>query len=66
MDALLKWILPLKPQKRHQDVRSKRLPHTGNWFLETESFRNWRDNANDSPDLFGGYGIPGAGKTFIR
>lgn len=64
MKKLLSWISPVEPQKRHQDVRSKRLQSTGNWFLETENFRNWRDDKGS--DILGCYGIPGSGKTFIR
>ncbi|KAI5816207.1 hypothetical protein BZA77DRAFT_344472 [Pyronema omphalodes] len=64
MESLLQWISPLEPQTRHQDVRSKRLANIGNWFLESEIFRNWRDDS-DGVNIFGCYGIPGAGKTFI-
>ncbi|KAI5816856.1 hypothetical protein BZA77DRAFT_343876 [Pyronema omphalodes] len=64
MESLLQWISPLKPQKRHQDIRSKRLQNTGNWFLDSEIFRNWRDDFHEV-NIFGCYGMPGAGKTFI-
>ncbi|CCX34027.1 Similar to Ankyrin repeat domain-containing protein 50; acc. no. Q9ULJ7 [Pyronema omphalodes CBS 100304] len=64
MESLLQWISPLEPQTRHQDVRSKRLPNTGNWFLDSETFRKWRDNSEEV-NIFVCYGIPGAGKTII-
>ncbi|KAI5816218.1 hypothetical protein BZA77DRAFT_264583, partial [Pyronema omphalodes] len=64
MESLLQWISPLEPQTRHQDVRSKRLESIGNWLLESEIFQNWRDDS-DGVNIFGCYGIPGAGKTFI-
>lgn len=64
IESLLQWISPLEPQKRHKDVRAKRLPNTGKWFLESDIFRNWRDG-DEGPGAFG-YGIPGAGKTVIR
>ncbi|KAI5808432.1 hypothetical protein BZA77DRAFT_348101 [Pyronema omphalodes] len=64
MEALLQWISPLETQKMHEDVRSRRHPNTGNWFLDSEIFRTWRD-APHGVGIFGCYGIPGAGKTFI-
>lgn len=66
MEDLLQWISPNGPQKRHRDVKLKRLANTGNRFLEMESFRNWRDNDDEKSNLLGCYGIPGAGKTLIR
>jgi hypothetical protein len=65
MESLLQWISPLEPQIRHEDVRSKRLPNTGNWFLDSDIFRHWREDCK-GVNIFGCYGIPGAGKTFIR
>ncbi|KAI5816223.1 hypothetical protein BZA77DRAFT_293625 [Pyronema omphalodes] len=64
MQSLLKWISPLNPQTKHTYLRSKRVQNTGNWFLETEEFQNWRDGS-DRIKILGCYGIPGAGKTFI-
>jgi hypothetical protein len=65
MEDLLKWISPLEPQIRHQDIRSKRFGNTGNWFLELEEFQKWR-NDDVGTVVFGAYGIPGAGKTVMR
>jgi hypothetical protein len=65
MENLLRWISPLELPARHHDVQLKRLPNTGNWFLETETFRRWREN-DDGHKVLGCYGIPGAGKTLIR
>ncbi|KAI5818433.1 hypothetical protein BZA77DRAFT_243662 [Pyronema omphalodes] len=64
MESLLRWISPLEAHTRHQDIRSKRLKNIGDWFLESEIFRNWRDKSHEV-NIFGCYGIPGAGKTFI-
>jgi hypothetical protein len=63
---LLRWISPLEPQTRHQDIRTKRLLNTGNWFLETEKFRQWRDGDGSGHYVLGCYGILGAGKKLIR
>lgn len=68
-ERLLDWLSPLEPQKRHQDIRSKYLKGTGNWFLEIEEFRKWRDGngvKGDGTHIFGCYAIPGAGKTVMR
>jgi len=64
---ILQWLSPLNPQKRHQDVRTKRLAGLGNWVLETSEFIRWRDAENGSVDqvLFC-YGGPGVGKTYVR
>jgi hypothetical protein len=54
----------MDPQQRHQDIKSKRLPDTGKWFLETSEFRRWEDDEKRSlgdNQVLGCYGIPGAG-----
>ncbi|KAI5792890.1 hypothetical protein FPQ18DRAFT_19519 [Pyronema domesticum] len=66
MHELLRWISPLEPQARHQDIRSKRLRDTGNCFLETEDFREWCDgDGHKGHNVFRCYGIPGSGKTVM-
>jgi hypothetical protein len=73
LDALMQWISPIEPRKRHHDIVSKRLNGTGHWFLETEDFCNWRgsgsmdDTAHSRSRnrVFGCYGKPGAGKSII-
>ncbi|CCX31591.1 Similar to hypothetical protein AOR_1_932164 [Aspergillus oryzae RIB40]; acc. no. XP_003189429 [Pyronema omphalodes CBS 100304] len=68
---LLLWLSPLQPQKRHDDVRSKRYEETGGWFLNSPKFDTWRqvdgeDQARDSAkNIFACYGIPGAGKSVM-
>jgi len=66
-DQILQWLSPLEPQQRHRGVRVDRLDGVGNWVLETNEFRKWRD-AEDGcvePVLFC-YGNPGVGKTYVR
>jgi len=67
-EQLLQLLSPLKPLKRHADVRSIRLENTGTWLLELECFRKWCDiKATDGSERISCcYGIPGAGKTLIR
>ena len=49
-NQILKWLSPLEPQQRHQDVRADRLDGVGNWVLETSEFKKWRDAEDDCVD----------------
>jgi len=64
---IMRWLSPLDPGRRHQDVRTDRLDGVGNWLLETNEFREWRSSEGeaDKAVLFC-YGNPGVGKTFLR
>jgi len=66
---LLTWLSPLEPKLRHRDIQERRVDHIGEWLLQTEEFRSWRDRSGEGeggkPVLFG-YGGPGVGKTLIR
>jgi len=64
---IMKWLSPLDPRGRHQDVRSDRLDGVGDWLLETNEFREWRSNESggEKAVLFC-YGGPGVGKTYLR
>ncbi|KAK6544659.1 hypothetical protein TWF694_001347 [Orbilia ellipsospora] len=63
-DETLRWLSPLEPGKRHQDVRCMATPGTGEWFLKEPTFQTWFDSANTNHVLCCS-GIPGAGKTVI-
>ena len=66
---ILAWLSPLEPQRRHQDIRTRRVDEVGDWLLQTEEYRNWfggiRGGKPDGSALFC-YGGPGVGKTYIR
>ena len=66
---ILAWLSPLEPQRRHQDIRTRRIHEVGDWLLQTEEYRNWSGGIHggepDGAALFC-YGGPGAGKTYIR
>jgi len=68
-DKILAWLSPLEPRMRHHDIRAQRVEHVGDWFLETEEYRNWfdgiRGRESGGSALFC-YGDPGVGKTYIR
>jgi len=64
---LLNWLSPLQPRVRHNDVRGRREPGLGEWFLQADEFLRWRDGIGefDKATLFCS-GNPGVGKTFLR
>ena len=66
---ILAWLSPLQPQRRHYDIRTRRVGKVGDWLLQTEEYRNWfggiRESNSDGSALFC-YGDPGVGKTYIR
>jgi len=62
-----KWLSPLEPGKRHQDVRNGRLAGVGEWVLRRSEFESWCGSQDGSanPTLLC-YGGQGVGKTYIR
>ena len=64
---IMQWLSPLDPRGRHQDVRTDRLDGVGNWLLETNELREWRNTEGgaDKAILFC-HGDPGVGKTYLR
>jgi len=69
---ILEWLSSLESQggqqdKRHQDVRRRRLQGIGDWVLRTKEFLKWRDCEDGSVNrtLFC-CGGPGVGKTYLR
>jgi len=62
-----RWLSPLEPHARHQDVRNRRLDGVGDWVLKKNEFKSWRksqDSAANRTLLC--YGDQGTGKTYIR
>jgi len=64
---ILDWLSPLEPHIRHQGVRNSWVVDVGDWILETDEFRSWCDNGEESNNatLFC-YGSLGVGKIYIR
>ena len=64
---IMSWLSPLKPNNRHQGVRTDRLGGVGGWLLETSHFQEWMEGEGeaDKAVLFCS-GNPGVGKTYLR
>lgn len=68
LEDIMKWLSPIEPRKRHQEIASKRLEGTGDWFDRTDDFQNWQNTSgvgSEAWQVFGCYGKPGAGKSII-
>ena len=65
---ILAWLSPLEPQRRHKDIRTRRVDEVGDWLLETDVYLDWfsgiRGEKSDGSALFC-CGGPGVGKTYI-
>jgi len=61
-DLVLDWLSSIDFAIQHDDIRTRRQPGTGKWFLDQPQFQNWM--RGESPVLFC-HGVPGAGKTFL-
>lgn len=59
---ILDWLTPIDYGPKQSDYIRRRQMGTGQWLLDTEIFKSWRDTSNQT--LFCP-GIPGAGKTII-
>ena len=66
---ILTWLSLLEPQRRHHDIRTRRVKEVGDWLLKSEEYRDWfcgiGEGKSDGSTLFC-YGGPGVGKTYIR
>src|SRR5271168_5040350 len=61
-DKILTWLDKSDPKVNHGDSRRKHEHGTGNWFLESKAFNDWKTTPGSFIWL---HGIPGAGKTII-
>ena len=65
LHTIQKLLSPLEPQKRHNDIKSKRIDNTGEWIFETEAYQAWIANTTPEDSILFLHGMPGAGKTFL-
>jgi len=59
---VLRWLRLNDTSANHNLARSKHVPSTGNWFLESDGFTKWSNASMSSIWL---YGKPGSGKTIL-
>ncbi|KAI5786671.1 ankyrin repeat-containing domain protein [Pyronema domesticum] len=64
LEKIIEWISPLDPQKRHDDIKSKRLHGTGAWFLKKPEFIDWCNESQGEHS--GGESKPILGATEFR
>lgn len=57
-----KWLSPPDPSINLNKARKERQEGTGSWFLESESFKEWKSGIRQNLWL---HGIPGCGKTIL-
>lgn len=58
----MKWLSTVDSTSNQSAARLKHEPETGNWLLESESFKNW---LNGEKQFLWIHGIPGSGKTVL-
>ena len=56
------WLNAPDPSSNHNNARKKRQPTTGEWFLKSANFSDWKAQ---SKSLLWLHGIPGCGKTVL-
>ena len=59
-EAVLNWLRCADPTVKHLASRRLHQPGSNGWVLESDDFKQWRDNPGEALWL---HGIPGAGKT---
>jgi Cdc6-like AAA superfamily ATPase len=62
LDKLYQWLSPSDPSLNHNKALLQRHNGTGRWFVESQSFRVFKEGT--MPFLWL-YGIPGCGKTIL-
>ena len=45
-DRVLQWLSSTNPSSNHNAARKKHEPSTGAWLLRSQSFIEWKNNAN--------------------
>lgn len=60
---VLHWLKGADPSTNHNAARRKHEPKTGDWLLQSDTFRLWQ---KEGAQIMWLNGIPGAGKTVLR
>ncbi|KAI9714422.1 MAG: hypothetical protein M1820_000383 [Bogoriella megaspora] len=59
---ILDWLCPIQMSQIHQSISDRAGKGSGQWFLSSDSFGDWKTGLNNPLWC---WGIPGAGKTVI-
>lgn len=62
---IVEWLSSVNPKLKQSDLLRSRQEGTGQWFLETDCFRQWVHSTNQDEQTLFCPGIPGAGKTLL-
>ena len=62
LDKLRRWLSPSDPSTNLNAARGKRLEGTGNWFINSDAFSQWKSG---SPQHLWLHGLAGCGKTVL-
>jgi Cdc6-like AAA superfamily ATPase len=65
IQIILEWLSPINAATKQADIFSDRQEGTGQWFIQTDSFRHWIHSTTLYQRTLFCPGIPGAGKTFL-
>ena len=64
---ILRWLSPLEPGDRHNNLRTNRHEGVGGWLLGMKEFQEWRGGEGGTDKaVFFCSGDPGVGKTHLR
>ncbi|KAJ9298846.1 hypothetical protein DTO271G3_3088 [Paecilomyces variotii] len=61
-DSIIPWLSPADVSKNHNAARAKHEPTTGDWLINSNSFKLWVGGESQLTWL---HGIPGSGKTVL-
>ena len=64
-EKMLDWISVDPHEQKHHKIRLPRVVGTGDWFLELDEFRRWRDSADVFYNALLCQGIQGSGKSVL-
>ena len=64
-EKILNWISTVKHEQKHHDIRLPRVRGTGEWFLELNEFKCWRDETLSASNVLLCQGIQGSGKSVL-
>lgn len=63
LQVMLDWLGAFNPSAYHNMVRESRTERTGEWLLQRQEFKRWRDSAEMT--ILWMHGIPGCGKSVL-